>query len=1021
MKLQKRAKKSLALRMIIIFFLMGIGTVIGNAQTITIKGTVTDNTGEALIGTSVSLKGTTSNGAITDINGHYSIDVPDGNAVLVFSFLGYITQEKTVGNQRTVDVILAENSQLLDEVVVTALGILKKEKSLTYSTQIVDGKELTRAKDPNMINSLIGKTAGVRINKSAGGLGGSVKVIIRGERSTSGSNQPLYVIDGVPISGGSNSSVATTIGGNNDSANRDSGDGISNLNPDDIESMNILKGPAAAALYGSSAANGVIVITTKKGKAGRTDIAFSSNTTWETAAYGIPEFQDSYTGVTSSWGSKINGSPDYTKDFFNTGITTINSLTLSSGTDIHQTYFSYANTYGKGIIEHNNLSKHNLNFRETAKFFDNKLTVDANVNLIYQKGKNRATPGGYYMNPLVGLYRFPRGGVEGGESFNYYKENYAVHNIERNMLLQNWYRKPDSFEENPYWLINKIPTEDERYRAIANVSAAFKFNDHFTLTARGKADVTADNYELKAYAGIDESISTGSNGRYITSESNDMSLYGDILLTYSQQFGDFAVNATLGSSINDSRGKSMGIDSYGGGLYNPNVFSIGNVNLNASRPSLGKSHTQSQAVFFAGQLGFRDWLFLDLTARNDWTSSLAFTNYIDKGFFYPSVGLTWVLNESLQLPEWINLGKVRGAWSQVGNGLPNYRSNPLNSIGNNGTVSYNTSTPFSELKPEMTTSIEMGTEWRFFGSRLEFDFTYYKTNTRNQLFSLSAPSGSKYTTYYVNAGNIENKGVEIVLAGSPILKNDFRWKTGVNYSFNNNKIIELAEGLDIIRMGSGSNNYEMRLAPGGSFGDLFGRAFLRDEQGEIQYDSRGIPRADGSDYKKMGNATPDFNLGWQNTFTYKDFSLYFLLDGRFGGEVISLTQADLDQYGVTKTTGDARDRGYVFLEGKEINDIERFYTTIGGRSGVTEYYVSDATNIRLRELSIGYSLPGRLLGNSHIKNIDLSLIGRNLFFLLNKAPYDPDGTLSVGNSLQGVDVFGLPSTRSIGFNIKVNF
>ncbi|GHV71278.1 SusC/RagA family TonB-linked outer membrane protein [Bacteroidia bacterium] len=1011
----------LAIRMMIAVFFMGVGTMIANAQTFTVKGTVRDNTGEALIGTSVAVKGGGSGGAITDINGRYSIDVPNGNAILVFSFLGYITQEKAVNNQSAVDVTMAENSQILDEVVVTALGIVKKEKSLTYSTQIVDAKELTRAKDPNLINALVGKTAGVKINRSASGLGGSVKVIIRGERSASGGNQPLYVIDGVPISGGSNSSVATTIGGNNDSANRDSGDGISNLNPDDIESMNILKGPAAAALYGSSAANGVIVITTKKGKAGRTDIAFSSNTTWETAAYGIPEFQNSYTGVTSSWGGKINGSPDYTKDFFNTGMTTINSLTLSKGTDQQQTYFSYANTYGKGILGVNKLSKHNLNFRETSNFFDNKLTVDANINLIYQKGKNRATPGGYYMNPLVGLYRFPRGGVEGGESFDYYKKNYTRFDIERNMTLQNWYKKPDSFEENPYWLINKIPNEDERFRAIANLNLSLKLNENFTLSARGKADVTADNYELKAYAGIDESIATGSNGRYIVSESNDMNLYGDVLLTYLQQLGKLSVNATLGSSINDSRGRSMGMDSFGGGLYNPNIFSIGNINLNSSRPSLGKSHSQSQAVFFAGQLGFSDWLFLDVTARNDWTSSLAYTDYVDKGFFYPSIGLTYLLNESLKLPQWVNLGKVRGAWSKVGNGLPNYRSNPLNTVGNNGVINYNTTTPFSELKPEMTTSIEMGTEWRLFANRLEFDFTYYKTNTRNQLFSLSAPSGSKYTTYYVNAGNIQNKGMEVVLSGSPILKNDFRWKTGLNYSQNDNKIIELAEGLDIIRMGSGSNNYEMRLTPGGSFGDLFGRAFLRDEQGVIQYDSRDIPRADGSDYKKLGNATPDFNLGWQNTITYKDFSLYFLIDGSFGGEAISLTQADLDQYGVTKATGDARNRGHVTLEGKEINDVERFYTTIGGRSGITEYYVNDATNIRLRELSIGYTLPGKLLGNSHIKNIDLSLIGRNLFFLLNKAPYDPDGTLSVGNSLQGVDVFGLPSTRSIGFNIKVNF
>lgn len=988
---------------------------------IQITGTVTSADKEPMPGVTILVKGTHT-GAITDLDGHYAIDVPSNNSILVFSFIGYQTLEQKVGNQRVIPISMQEAVRTIDEVVVTALGIKKKEKSLTYSTQVVGGDELVRAKDPNMINSLAGKTAGVQINRSSAGLGGSVKMVIRGSRSVSGSNQPLYVIDGVPINSSSNDATSTTIGGNNDAGNRDGGDGISNLNPDDIESMNILKGPAAAALYGSSAANGVVVITTKKGKVGRTNVTFSSNTTWESAAYGIPEFQNSYGGVTSSWGDPISGSPDYTKDFFQTGVTTINSLALSAGSEAMQTYFSYANTYGKGIIENGSLNKHNFNFRETANFFDQRLQVDANVNLMYQNVKNRPSPGGFYLNPLVGLYKFPRGGVQGGESFAYYRDQYQIMNAERNMYLQNWYTAPTSFDQNPYWLINRLPSDDKRYRTIANLSLSFKLNAYFTIQARGNADFVSDAYEMRMFAGTDTSIA-GTNGRYITDESHDLSIYGDAMLTYQQKFKDFSVNATLGASIKDETGKSIGFDSFGGGLYNPNIFSAGNIDHNNGSPSLSKYHGQEQALFFAGQVGFKDWLFLDVTARNDWTSTLAYTRYLNKGFFYPSAGLTWVMNEALKLPSWIDLGKIRGAWSKVGNGLPRYRSHPLNGVGRGGVISYNTTAPFDELKPEMTTSVETGTEWRFFGSRLEFDFTYYQTHTKNQLFSLSAPSGSKYTTYYVNAGDIKNEGIEIVIGGTPIMTNDFRWKTSVNFALNRNKVIELAEGLGYFSFGGGgSNSYGMRLEVGGSFGDIYGRKFLRDEQGNYQYDEDGMPMPDKSDLKKIGNTAPDFNLGWQNTLTYKGFTLYFLIDGRFGGDVISLTQAELDKQGVSKVTGDARREGGVRFDGKTIEDVSRFYTIVGGRDGITENYIYNATNIRLRELSIGYTLPAKWFANLPvIKGADLSLIGRNLFFFKNDAPYDPDGTLSVGNSLQGVDVFGMPSTRSFGFNFKVNF
>ena len=996
-------------------------------QAITVTGKVMDGAfNEPMPGVAIQVQGTTT-GTVTDLDGNFTLEVPSQDAVLIFSFVGYKTQNVTVGTQRNLNITMQEDTETLEEVVVTALGIQKKEKSLTYSTQVVGGDELTRAKDANMMNSLAGKTAGVQILRSSSGLGGSVKINIRGSRSVSGSNQPLYVIDGMPINSSSSESTATIMGGNNDGANRDNGDGISNLNPDDIESMNILKGPAAAALYGASAANGVVVITTKKGKVGRTSVTFNSNTTWDWAAYGVPEFQNSYGGVTQSWGDPISGSPDYTDGFFNTGVTTINSISLSSGSEAMQTYFSYANTYGKGVVGKHSLNKHNFNFRETANFFDKKLQLDANVNLMFQDVKNRPSSGGYYLNPLVGLYEFPRGGyVQGDESksFEYYKNNYEILNPTRNLMTQNWYTTPNSFNQNPYWLLNRTPNDGKRYRTIANLTAAWTFNEHWKLQARGNVDFVTDSYQQKMYTGTDTSLA-GTNGRFITDSSHDLNVYGDVLLTYNQTFKDFSVNASVGASIKDMSGKSTGFDSFRGGMYNPNIFTVGNINLNAGGSYANTYHNQEQAVFFTGQLGFRDWLFLDVTARNDWTSTLAFTKYKNKGFFYPSVGLTWVMNEALKMPEWVDLGKVRAAWSKVGNGLPNYISNPLNSVGAGGVISFNTTAPFDELKPEMTTSIEVGTEWRFFGSRLELDLTYYQTHTKNQLFTMEAPSGSKYSQYYINAGDIKNEGIEMVLGGTPVMTNDFRWKTSVNFSLNRNKVLELAEGLGYFRIcgESSAGAYAMRLEEGGSFGDIYGYKFVRDEQGQIALDEvTGLPKKDDTDLQKLGNLTPDFNLGWANTFTYKGFSLYFLIDGRFGGDVMSLTQAELDQYGVSKATGDARNRGYVELEGRRFTDVQSFYTTVGGRSGITEHYMYNATNIRLRELSLGYSLPKKWFENTPvIKGIDLSLVGRNLFFFMNNAPYDPEGAISMGNSLQGVDVFGMPSTRSFGFNVKVNF
>lgn len=995
---------------------------------ITVKGIVTDARGEVIIGASVVEKGTT-NGTITDLDGNFTLKVPS-DAVINVTYVGYQPQSISVNGQTNFKIKMEEEAMALEQVVVTAMGIKKKEASLTYSTQQVGGDELTRAKDPNMINALAGKTAGVQITKSSSGLGGSAKVSIRGSRSVSGNNQPLYVIDGVPMLNGSNEQASTAIGGTADAGNRDGGDGISNLNPDDIESMSILKGASAAALYGSQAANGVILITTKKGKAGMQKITFSSNLTVDHAIC-LPEFQNSYAMDPTdkkSWGEK-KALKDYDNagDFFQNGVTAINSVSFMTGSDKMQTYFSYANTTAKGIVEKNKMQKHNLNFRETANFFNDYLKLDANVNLMTQTIKNRPTSGGYYMNPLVGLYGFPR-----GEDISQYKTEFEQFDAKRNMNVQNWYTSYQDMEQNPYWITNRINSNDKRTRAIASLTASVKITDWLNIQARGTADYTHDQYQQKMYATTAPALS-GQNGRYIDLNHTETLYYGDVMAMFNKTWNDFSLNGAVGASINSTNVNSLRLDSKTASLYYPNVFTVSNIKMTQAAyiDEQINQRRELQSIFATAQLGWKESLYLDVTARNDWSSTLAFTDH--KSFFYPSVGLSWILNKTLKLPEWISFGKIRGSWSKVGNDLPLFVSNSIpgsnDIIGAGGAIVPYASAPFSDLKPEMSTSYEVGTEWKFFNYRLEFDFTYYRTNTKNQLFTLPSSAGAEYKSYLVNAGNIQNEGVELTLGATPVMNDAFRWKTQFNFSTNKNKIIELHPDLKTFVYGdeSFSSSYSMRLVQGGSFGDIYGKAFEREDNGQIVYttdqDGDKVPNViGGGNTEKVGNCNPDFMLGWSNTFTYKGFSLYFLIDGRFGGDVLSQTQAELDQRGVSLNTGDARNAGGVNLEGTSVNP-RKFYAAVSGRDGCTEYYMYDATNIRLRELSLGYSFPQSLLAKAGgvFKEVQLSFVARNLFFISKKAPFDPDAVLSTGNDNQGIDVFGMPTTRSLGFNVKFTF
>ena len=671
-----------------------------NAQVKTVTGHVTSaDNGEPLIGVSVSVPGTTI-GVNTDADGRFTLsNLPASAKQLRFSFIGMEAQVRPV--KSVMNVSLKSNDKMLGGVVVTALGIKRSEKSLGYSATSVNTEDLVETRNANIMQGLQGKIAGVSISNNSDP-GSTNSVIIRGFSSLAKTNQPLYVIDGVPMLNSTTESVSTVMGGKNDGVNRDAGDGISNLNPDDIESMSILKGASAAALYGSQAANGVILITTKKGKAGVQRITYSSGLTVD-HAISLPEFQNSYGAKAgSSWGEKENVKDyDNAGNWFSNGVTAINSVSVMTGNEKLQTYFSYANTTAKGIVDSNKLRKHNLTLRESASLFNDRLKLDANANLMVQTIKNSPTSGGIYLNPLVDVYGFPR-----GQDLSEYATNFEKFDENRNMPVQSWFTTPSEWTQNPYWVKNRILNNNKRYRALASLTANLKATDWLNLQARGNVDYVSDKFDQKMYASTSPAI-VGNNGRYVYADTQNFLIYGDVMAMFNKHFGDFSVNAALGGSINVQTENSLTLDSKTASLYKPNLFTVPNIvmNTSASAEQVIDRRRTIQSVFATAQVGWKDALFLDLTARNDWSSTLSHTNSMDKGFFYPSVGLSWVINESFKLPQWISFGKIRGSWAQVGNDLPIGITDLSDIIGAGGKLQAVDVYNRGDLKPEISKTL----------------------------------------------------------------------------------------------------------------------------------------------------------------------------------------------------------------------------------------------------------------------------------------------------------------------------
>ncbi|WP_456314475.1 SusC/RagA family TonB-linked outer membrane protein [Pseudomonas shirazensis] len=1005
------------MKKIFLIFMIVFTAQVSLAQVKSIKGVITDSDGMPLPGASVAVQGG-QKGATTDFDGLYTIEAAKGQT-LVFTYVGLETQNIVVGDATTINVKMGQaSSNALNEVVVTSLGIKKTRKSLTYAAQELKGEELTRVRDANIINTIAGKIAGVAVTKSSGGTGGSTKVVIRGNSSISNS-QPLYVIDGIPMlnsgSGQPNDSFGSLSGGN-----RDGGDVVSLINPDDYEGMTVLKGAAASVLYGSQGANGVILLSSKKAKTGKANISASSVTTFEEAAY-MPKFQSDYIaapGADESWGAagKTN---DHVKDFFNTGTTQITSVGYSIGSENSSTAFSYANTSATGIVPGNSLKKNNFGVRQTAKFFDDKLTFSANANYTSQTIANKPV-NGFYFNPLTGVYLMPR-----GNDFDYYKDNYEVFNPTRNLMAQNWMTNRDIMQ-NPYWAINRNRSEDKNDFFNGALSLAYKANNWLTIASRYSYNRVTSVFDKKIYATTQGTLSHV-NGRYINENSLSTQRYADLIATINTKIGgDFTFNANIGTSITNTLTNQKTILDSGisGGLNISNWFTLHNFNNNTGNYQTVDSQREVQSVFAATTFGYKDMLFLDLAGRNDWSST------VSDSYFYPSVGVTALISEMTTLPEWINYAKVRGTFAKVGNDIYPFVTNPTyySAPGVSGINPKVGPRPGETLKPELKSEFEFGTEWRMFNNRLGFEISYYNSETKNQYLQVVAGTNDLgYDFYGINAGSIENKGIEVVLSGGIIRGDKFSWDTSVNFSQNKNKVKEIPTELGgrVNLTEAGVNSYRYALIEGQPYGVIEGINFKKDDQGRILLNDDGTFQK--TEFETVGNSNPDFMLGWSNSFKVGSFFANVLIDGRFGGDVMSLTEAQNDAFGVSKATGDARNAGGVAINGVRASDgvavtnvsAQSYYTQVGGRAGITGEYVYDATNVSVREVSIGYNFNPKTL--PFIQSASISLIARNLFFIYKDAPFDPNIALSTGQGLQGVDIYGLPSTRSIGLNLNVTF
>jgi TonB-linked SusC/RagA family outer membrane protein len=998
---------------------------IPNSINAVISGRVLSATGEPLIGVSIAFKGTNI-GTTSGANGKYSISIPT-NGVLVFSNVGFVSQEVEVSTSGTIDIRMQEEATALNQVVVTALGIKRESKSLTYSTQGVNAQQLRDTREPNVMVSLQGKVAGLSITESGGGLGSPARVVLRGNRSISGDSQPLYVVDGVPINGDP-----------------------TNLSSDNIASINVLKGPNAAALYGSAAQNGAIIITTYTGMAGVTNVSFSSSYITQNPIM-VSQFQDVYGQGTGgvynnrsdlSWGPKMEGQtvedwspdpasagktyaltpqPDNVKDFFLTGRNLVNNLLINLGGEKTQTVFSFTRTDAKGMVPNNELIRNNISLRVNSKLLP-KLSLDAKIDYTRQQNLGGINAEGSFESSIQNLFTIPRSiQLDMMRRFEYTNPDGAN--------KQNFWSPGSAFDQNPYWRVYRNESTASYDRVIALASLKYEFTKELNLMVRAAYDGRNTTSQNKTY---NDTYNRGVFGRYSVGQSNALLFNTDFLLAYKKNINkDWSLDANVGGNLRQNRNSSLNSNT-GPAMTVPNFFTLSNTQQVVSIYDPGNS-VDVQSLYAFTQIRWKNSVFLDITGRNDWSSTLPKAN---RSYFYPSVGLSAILTDLVpSMRNVFTYAKVRGSWAQVGNSAPPYllqRTATFTAGGNNGFLTLNSILPDTALLPELTKSVELGAEFRFLNGRLGLDFTVYKTNTTNQLFTVALPVGSGASQYFTNGGNIQNKGIEMLVFINPVRSSNFNWDVNLNYSLNRNIVLKINDQRPRVDVGS------ITIEQGQPFGNIYRRGFLRDEQGRVIVGDDGVPKRTPGETVKVANFNPDWMGSINNSFSYKNFTLSFLIDHRQGGTILSQTNARLYGDGQALGTLQGREGGLIFGQNFFPNEIavlgdgskntipitaEKFWSAVGGRIQSTdEIFVESATNTRLRELIVGYSLPVNKLSRLRVSKVHLSLVGRNLFFIHRASKtVDPDLRIGTGPGTEGISGFALPTTRSMGASIKVDF
>ncbi len=1064
----------------------------------TVTGTITDaTTSEPLIGVNIQVKNTTK-GTSSDVNGVFRLEELNAEDILVFSYIGYMTTEETVGDRSSINANLKEGVALT-EVTVTALGIERATKALGYAAQEVDGKDISVVKTPNLLDNLTGKVAGVNITQGGSGVGSSSRIVIRGESSLSGDNQPLFVVNGVPIS-----NAVGSNGRSQGNLEADYGNGAAEISPDDIESVTILRGANATALYGSRAANGVVLITTKSGKGTKgIGVSISSSTTFERPLR-IPEYQNKYgqgagfnfefvdgfgsgtnDNIDESWGPALDGRmmvqhqsvndkgvragdwavrpSDYSdqdsyeklpwspqesniEDFFETGVSTNNNISITGANETSNFRLSYTNQYSKGILPNTDLRRNGINLDLGHKMLDNKLRINANINYINSGSKNR--PNNSYGTenimylwvwfgrqiPMESLRDYWQPGLEGVQQFNY---NY------------NWH-------DNPYFTMFENTNGFNKDRILGNINITYNITDNLSLMVRSGTDVFNDLREgRRAWSSQRFPL-----GQYREDKVYFQEINTDFLLSYNTNLSpDLTLSVSGGGNrmTQENRFNQVSANE----LAVPGVYSFNNSNIPLLQNSFN-SKRRINSLYATASLGIKNAIYVDLAGRNDWASTLPESN---NSYFYPSASVSFIASEIFELPKSISFAKLRLGYGQVGNDTDPYSlqpyfeflSNPYGTqlLGTEGNV-----LPNPDLKPERLTTFEIGTDIRLFTNRLSFDLTYYRNNATDQIISIPVSQTSGFGSKFINAGEIESTGIEALVSVVPVRTKNFEWEVGFNFTRARSKVIELTDDLTTYEI---SNNYlSVQAREGGRMGDVYGTGFVLvnpstnetvvvDDVNDIE-DGWGHLYSDGfpvrdPNLRKLGNYNPDFNLGMNNRLTWKNFSLSFLLDWRQGGVIMSRTlliggtsglmeeTAEYDREthtyigGQTKVTGvSTLDRPGYMLDGDGnyvTNNVEvsarDFYWSHFNR-GNEEVGIYDATFVKLRELSLGYTFGKNLASKIGAQSLTLSVIGRNLLLFTENPHFDPETFSFDGNTIvPGVEDMATPSTRSVGFHLGVTF